>query len=84
MVTQKMAANPILNHRLVPVHSKLTKKESEEILKTYKVSTVQLPKIVISDSAITHLKCEVGDIVQIERKSPTRGAAVYYRVVVNE
>ena len=79
-----MAANPVLNHRLVPAHSKLNKKESEEILEKYKVSAVQLPKIMITDSAITHLKCEVGDIIVVERKSPTKGTAVYYRVVVNE
>jgi len=83
MVIQ-MAANPISNHRLVPVHTKMNKKDSEELLAKYKVSTVQLPKILISDPAIAHLKCDVGDIVQVERKSPTRGTALYYRVVVNE
>jgi DNA-directed RNA polymerase subunit H len=79
-----MAANPVLNHRLVPAHSKLSKKESEEILEKYKVSAVQLPKILVTDSAIARLKCEVGDIILVERKSPTKGAAVYYRVVVSE
>ena len=44
---------------------------------------MQLPKIIIADAAIQHLKPSIGDIIKIERKSPTRGTSVYYRVVIN-
>jgi DNA-directed RNA polymerase subunit H len=72
-----------ITHVLVPVHSKLNKEECEEVLKKYNVSKMQLPKILISDPAIAHLKADIDDIIMIERKSPTKGTAVYYRVVVH-
>ena len=78
-----MVANPVSKHTLVPEHTKLNKTESEEVLKTYNITRVQLPKIVITDPAIQHLKPSLGDIIKIVRKSPTKGTSVYYRVVIN-
>jgi DNA-directed RNA polymerase subunit H len=72
-----------LKHVLVPVHTKLNKKEEEELLQKYNVAKVQLPKILVTDPAIAHLNPGEGDIIKIERKSPTRGIALYYRVVIN-
>ena len=76
-------ANPVSNHVLVPLHAKLNKTQSEELLKKYNITRIQLPKILINDPAIQHLKPSIGDIIKIERKSLTRGKAVYYRVVIN-
>jgi DNA-directed RNA polymerase subunit H len=76
-------ANPVTNHVLVPKHTKLNKKESEDILKKFNVALIQLPKIMITDPAIASLKPSAGDIIKIERESATRGTAVYYRVVIN-
>lgn len=73
--------NPISNHILVPVHTKLNKTETEEVLNKYNITKIQLPKILLTDPGIAHLKPEVGDIIMIERKSKTRGESVYYRVV---
>jgi len=75
--------SPISKHILVPLHTKLNKTESAEFLKKYNVTRMQLPKIIIADAAIQHLKPSIGDIIKIERKSPTRGTSVYYRVVIN-
>jgi DNA-directed RNA polymerase subunit H len=80
----KMASTKAVKHRLIPVHSKLSKTESKELLASYNITIAQLPKILIKDAAIAHLKLEVGDIIKIERDSPTIGKSYYYRVVVNE
>ncbi|MBW3017290.1 DNA-directed RNA polymerase subunit H, partial [Candidatus Woesearchaeota archaeon] len=71
-----------LKHRFIPVHTKLGKTETKEILEKYNVTLAQLPKISLKDPVIETMKCEVGDLIRIERQSPTMGTAVYYRVVV--
>jgi DNA-directed RNA polymerase subunit H len=76
-------AMDISKHVLVPVHTKLSKKDGEELLEKLNVSLMQLPKILVTDSAIASLKPSMGDIIRIERKSQTRGTSVYYRVVIN-
>ncbi len=68
-------------HILQPKHSKLHEKESEELLKKINISKSQLPKILLSDSALPE-NCQIGDIIKIERKSSEGKINVYYRVVV--
>ncbi len=68
-------------HILQPKHSKLSEKESEELLKKLNVSKSQLPKILSSDSALPE-GCEVGDLIKIERKDDSGKINIYYRVVV--
>lgn len=63
-------------HVLQPKHTKISEKESEELLGRLNVSKSQLPKILLSDAALPE-GCAVGDMIKIERKS-----GVYYRVVV--
>ncbi|MEM5852816.1 MAG: DNA-directed RNA polymerase subunit H [Candidatus Aenigmatarchaeota archaeon] len=72
----------IEKHQLVPKHIILTEEEKAELLKKYKVSLRQLPKILINDPAIADKNPKVGDVVKIIRKSPVAGESVYYRVVV--
>jgi len=67
-------------HILQPKHIKLNKKEEEELLKKLNISKVQLPKIIINDSALPE-GCSIGDIIKIERKEG-ENTFVYYRVVV--
>lgn len=67
-------------HILQPKHSKLNKKEQEEVLTEYNISKSQLPKIKLSDPALPE-GCEVGDIIKIERKSDDK-INEYYRVVI--
>jgi DNA-directed RNA polymerase subunit H len=73
----------IYTHNLVPKHTKLNKKEIEELLNKYNISKRQLPRISKNDPAIKNMKLEVGDVVKIKRKSPTYGEFFFYRVVVN-
>lgn len=72
------------NHVLIPKHTKITKKEAQELLRKYNITQNQLPKISKNDAAIKHLEVEPGDIIKIERESPTSGKTVFYRVVINE
>ena len=67
-------------HFLQPKHTKLSEKEAEELLKTLNVSKSQLPKIFLSDPALSQ-GCEIGDIIKIERKKED-GVNIYFRVVV--
>jgi len=68
-------------HILQPKHSKLSEKESEELLKNLNVSKSQIPKIISTDVALPE-NCAVGDMIKIERKSSDDKTVLYYRVVV--
>ena len=72
------------SHVLVPKHSLVNQKEMDELMKTYNISISNLPRILQSDSAIQDLKVKEGDIIKIERQSPTAGKTIFYRLVVNE
>ncbi len=74
----------IKKHILVPEHSKLTKQEIQELLEKYKIALNDLPRILLTDSAIEKLSVKSGDVIKIIRNSPTAGTAIYYRVVTNE
>ena len=67
-------------HILQPKHSKLNKKDSEELMAKLNVSKAQLPKILSTDIALPE-GCEVRDIIKIERKEEDK-VNLYYRVVV--
>jgi DNA-directed RNA polymerase subunit H len=72
----------ITKHELVPKHIKLSAEDADKVLKDLNVGREKLPMIFMSDSAIQNLKPEVGDIIKIERASPTNIETVFYRVVV--
>jgi len=67
-------------HILQPKHIKLDEKETEEVLQNLNVSKNQLPKIFSGDSALPE-GCDVGDVIQIERKLDGE-LSIYWRVVV--
>ncbi len=67
-------------HVLQPKHTKLSEKESQELLERYNISKAQLPKILSTDPALPE-GCQVGDIIKIERKNKDK-IEIYYRVVV--
>jgi DNA-directed RNA polymerase subunit H len=82
--TAKPKQSKELVHELVPKHEKLSKKEADELLEEYNISLKQLPQISKTDAAVKHLELSAGDIIRIERRSPTAGVAIFYRVVVDE
>ncbi len=73
----------IPKHTLVPVHSKVSDNEKEKVLSALQATTTQLPKIYKDDAALVKLAVKAGDIIKIERKSPTAGVSFYYRVVID-
>ena len=68
---------------LVPEHSKLNKKEIQELLEKYNLALNELPKILLTDPAIEKLNVKPGDIIKITRDSLTAGISIYHRVVIN-
>lgn len=69
-------------HILQPKHTRLSEKQSEELLQELNVSKSQLPKILSDDAGLPE-GCEIGDIIKIERKDPDTGELnIYFRVVV--
>ncbi|MCF7860872.1 DNA-directed RNA polymerase subunit H [Candidatus Woesearchaeota archaeon] len=83
-MAKKEAQNYARDHILIPTHSKLTVQQKKELLDEYNIDLTNIPKIKISDPGILHLNVKEGDVIKIERKSPTVGQAVYYRGVIND
>lgn len=73
----------IEDHVLLFKHEKLNEKAYEEILKKYNISPSQLPKIFKKDPALKGMEVKSGDIIEIERNSPTANKSKFYRVVVD-
>jgi DNA-directed RNA polymerase subunit H len=74
----------VRTHILVPKHTLLNEKERERLFVKYNITEKELPKILLTDPAIRSLKPKTGDVIKIERKSPTSGNAIFYRGVINE
>ena len=73
----------LFEHFLVPKHEILSEDEVKELLKKYNVTKDKLPKILVTDPAVKAIGAKVGDVIKIERESPTAGISYYYRVVVS-
>jgi DNA-directed RNA polymerase subunit H (RpoH/RPB5) len=74
----------VSQHTLVPKHTKMSEKEKTSFLKDNDLKFSEIPKILITDPAIALLDPHPGDIIRIERKSPTAGWSIFYRGVVIE
>jgi DNA-directed RNA polymerase subunit H len=77
----------VLLHDLVPEHEILSEKEAKKILKEYKITADQLPKIRKEDPVLKTLEMaghEIleGDIIKITRKSESARVSVVYRMIV--
>jgi len=72
----------ISNHILIPSHSKLSDSDKKEVLEKFSISVKELPFIKMDDPAIIKLKVKAGDVIKIDRKSPTAGKTVFYRGVI--
>jgi len=66
-------------HILQPKHIKLKQEEVEKLLTELNISTIQLPKIKITDPALPE-SCEIGDVLKIERETDDK-KTFYFRVV---
>ena len=73
----------VLTHQLVPKHEILSEDETEQMLKEFKLTKDQLPKILITDPCVKRINGKEGDVIKITRKSPTAGVSVFYRMVTD-
>ena len=73
----------VMDHFLVPKHIVLSQKETEKVLKEFKIEKDQLPKILITDPAVKVIGGKVNEIIKIERDSPTTGISIAYRRVMD-
>ena len=74
----------IKNHVLIPKHTLLNEKEKKALFEKYNISPSNLPRILKDDSALSGLKVKDGDVIKIERNSPTAGMVKFYRLVIND
>ena len=71
----------------VPLHEKLSKTKTTQMLKKYQIEFEELPLLSIRDPAIRRLQdggveVNIGDVIQITRKSKTGGdSSLYFRRV---
>jgi len=72
----------IRDHEAVPEHRKMTEDEVEELLEKFDADKSDLPKIERTDAALKQMDIEVGDVLEINRESPTAGKTTYYRRVI--
>ena len=79
-----MAKFDVTKHKLVPKHSKVADKELKDLFEKFSLELENLPKMKRDDAGIIHLDVKEGDVIKVERASPTAGTTVFYRRVVNE
>ena len=72
-----------IGHELIPTHKKLDDAEKKEFFEKSGLSSRELPKILINDPTLVPLKAKLGDVIKIERPSPTAGVSFFYRVVID-
>ncbi|MHA1932020.1 MAG: DNA-directed RNA polymerase subunit H, partial [Promethearchaeota archaeon] len=75
----------VLLHKYVPQHLLLTKEETLNLLKKYKIEVTDLPQIFEKDPVAIAIGAKEGDIIKIVRDSHTTVKSVdYYRYVKKE
>jgi DNA-directed RNA polymerase subunit H len=75
----------VLLHKYVPQHLLLTKEETLNLLKKYKIEVTDLPQIFEKDPVAIAIGAKEGDIIKIIRDSHTKVKSVdYYRYVKKE
>ncbi|MHA2180726.1 MAG: DNA-directed RNA polymerase subunit H [Promethearchaeota archaeon] len=75
----------VLLHKYVPQHLLLTKEETLNLLKKYKIEVTDLPQIFEKDPVAIAIGAKEGDIIKIIRDSHTTVKSVdYYRYVKKE
>jgi DNA-directed RNA polymerase subunit H (RpoH/RPB5) len=78
--TLKETQYNVTEHELVPKHVKLTPEEADKVLVELCVKNrALLPAISSNDPVARYLLLQAGDVVRIERPSPTSGKSIAYR-----
>ena len=82
MASKRGLGKKVLEHELVPEHRLLTIEEAIDVLRRLGAQPWHLPRISVNDPVARVLGAKPGDIIEIKRRSPTGGEALYYRIVV--
>jgi len=83
LVEGNYASFDLFGHELVPAHIIAEESEIQLVLKHYGIDKTHLPRIQSRDPAARVLGARPGQVIRIERQSPTAGVAFYYRLVVD-
>ncbi len=83
LVEGNYASFDLFSHDLVPKHVIASDEEVKMLLEYYGIKKTHLPRILRDDPAAKLLGAKPGQVIRIERKSPTAGKALYYRLVVD-
>lgn len=71
----------ITHHEIVPKHILLNQEEIEVMLKIFKTTRSQLPKLLTTDPVAKYYGMKAGDVCKIIRQSPMTGESYYYRIL---
>jgi DNA-directed RNA polymerase I, II, and III subunit RPABC1 len=71
----------ITHHEIVPKHIILSQEEIELMLKRFKTTRAQLPKLLTTDPVAKYYGMKAGDVCKIIRQSPMTGESYYYRIL---
>jgi len=74
----------VMENYLVPRHSIMEEEQVQELLIRFGIVRDKLPKILMMDPCAKALGAQPGQVIKIERESPTAGTSFYYRMVVEE
>jgi DNA-directed RNA polymerase subunit H len=83
LVVGNYASFDLFEHELVPPHIIASDDEVKLVLDHYGIEKKQLPRIYRDDPAVKVLGARPGQIIRIERESPTAGVTFYYRLVID-
>ncbi len=77
------ASFDLFDHEMVPPHVIAEESEIQMVLDHYGIKKTQLPRIQTQDPAARVLGARPGQVIRVERDSPTAGKTYYYRLVVD-
>ena len=83
LVQGNYASFDLFDHELVPPHVIAEDNEIHLVLDHYGINKTHLPRIQSRDPAARVLGARPGQVIRVERSSPTAGVTYYYRLVID-
>jgi DNA-directed RNA polymerase subunit H len=83
LVDGHYASFDLFGHDIVPPHIIVEESEIQLVLEHYGIRKTHLPRIRSKDPAARVLGARPGQVIRVERESPTAGLSYYYRLVVD-
>ncbi len=83
LVEGHYASFDLFDHEMVPAHVIAEETEIQMVLEHYGIRKTHLPRIQTRDPAARVLGARPGQVIRVERDSPTAGRTYYYRLVVD-